>query len=221
MALTGCATNYASENPGTSLNPDEIFLAARVKIVYDKCNHCEYKNNPATGKLEIAHPELPPWSTVIQNQPGVLTLSSGGRPISEITFITRPQKEEGEIPVHLRDGNSVVLIRAKKGKAYHLGYYFSSDSISSDLYYFEDRFDFSAPNEGISYVGDIILDISIAGASSGASLSGYTENVYGGRKSHVEDNERETMSLLRSKFPGLFEKYPYSKLLAQQKDPKQ
>jgi hypothetical protein len=110
------------------------------------------------------------------------------------------------------------LIRAKKGETYHLGYYFSSHAIGSDLYYFERQFEVQAPAEGIAYVGDIVLDISIrgAGGSSGLQPGSTVKNVYGGRKSSIEDNESETIPQLKSRYPALFDRYSYQKMLAKQ-----
>jgi len=211
--LAACASTSLIEDQNTLLETDEVIVLTRIKVIYRQCNHCEHRTNPATGKLEIAHSELPAFSIVTAKYSGKLVLSSGGAIKPGPVYLSKPSIEEGEAPIKLGSGgNSVVALRLKKGKTYHLGRYNNEMNVG-DTYMFSDQLNIKTPDDGIAYIGDIILDIS---AKGGDLIGGPgSSSVIGGRGSRVIDNESETVGELKQKYPALFQRFRYQKLLAQ------
>ena len=78
---------------------------------------------------------------------------------------------------------------------------------------FSDQLNIKTPDDGIAYIGDIILDISAKGGDLIGGPGSFS--VIGGRGSRVMDNESETVGELKQKYPALFQRFRYQKLLAQ------
>ena len=149
--LAACASTSLIEDQNTLLETDEVIVLTRIKVIYRQCNHCEHRTNPATGKLEIAHPELPAFSIVTAKYPGKLVLSSGGAIKPGPVYLSKPSIEEGEVPIKLGSGgNSVVALRLKKGKTYHLGRYNNEMNVG-DTYMFSDQLNIKTPDDLYNY----------------------------------------------------------------------
>lgn len=211
VLLCGCAGTPVVTAPNSSPGEDDVSVLARIKIIHSVCNHCEFRTNPATGKLQLAHPELPPFSIVTTKYPGKLVLSSGGPVLHRSANLSQPDIESGEVTISLAGGDNVVALRLKRGIAYHLSYYKNELNVG-DTYAFADRLNIVAPGDGIAYVGDIVLDISSRPGDTFGGLD--SSSYYGGRKSFVVDNEADTVGEFRKMDPALFAGLHYQKLLA-------
>lgn len=212
LLTVGCVPAVIRDDTPPRPREGEVVVLARLKVIARYCNQCEYRKNPVTGKLEVAHPELPPWSVRPVKYPGQVVLSTGGamkRPI----YLGRPTEEVGEVRIKLTHGDAVVALALKGRTTYSLSRYAEANADFANAYYFRNRLSFTTPANGIVYIGDIIMDISALPGDPYVGDPRGTSSVYGGRRVSVEDNEAKTLAALKEKFPGLVSGHTYEKRL--------
>lgn len=128
---------------------------------------------------------------------GSVVLSTGGMD----DIYTAPIAEAGR-SINVVDGDNLVALRLKKGQTYRIARYYMR-AFSQTVFSFRQPLTIKAATDGITYVGDIVLDPQF----SSTHITGV--------RSGVTDNESQTIAQLRQKYPVLFEKHRYQKSLAQ------
>lgn len=128
---------------------------------------------------------------------GRIILSGGG-----FDDIYNAPVSEAMRTIALKDGDNLVALRVKKGQKYKLGRYYMRGFSQVAVSFNKDAITFEPSSETMTYIGDIAI------------APQFSSKAYEGVRLGLEDREAETIAQLRQKYPVLFEKYAYKKLLA-------
>lgn len=128
---------------------------------------------------------------------GNLVLSTGGM---DDVYLA-PIAEAGR-SITLEDGDNLLALRLKDGQSYKFARYYMS-AFGQLMFSFKEPIKFTPTADAMTYIGDIALDAQFSATHITGVGSGVT------------DNEMETIKQLKQKYPVLFEKYRYQKVLAE------
>lgn len=128
---------------------------------------------------------------------GRVILSDGG-----FDDIYNAPLSEAMRTITLKDGDNLVVLRVKKGQKYRFGRYYMRGFSQVVVSFNKSPIAFEPSPETMTYIGDIVIDPK------------FSSKAYEGVRLGLEDREAETIAQLRQKYPVLFEKYQYKKLLA-------
>jgi len=140
--------------------------------------------------------------TRISTLEGRIILSGGG-----FDDVYNAPVSEAMRTIALKDGDNFIALRVKKDQQYKLGRYYMRGFGQVVVSFNKDPISFQSSSETMTYIGDIVIDPQ------------FSANAYQGVRVGLVDREVETIAQMKQKYPLLFEKYQYRKMLATRGQP--